>query len=135
MKKIKIFAIIIIALSTIGLLYAQRDGGGGYHGGSGGYGGGYHGGGGGYGGGYHGGGDHDGGGYHGGGDRDGGGYGGYHGGGGYRTYNNYNNYGYAARPYCGVSTGPIGYGYGYGYSGYGGPRCGYVGYWHQWTCW
>ncbi len=35
MKKVKIVAIIIIALSTMSLLYAQRSGhgGGGYHGG------------------------------------------------------------------------------------------------------
>ncbi|HSZ26215.1 MAG TPA: hypothetical protein VK766_10865 [Cytophagaceae bacterium] len=65
-------------------------------------------------------------GYHG-----GGGYGGYHGGFvGHPVYGGYNYRGYAARPYYGVATVPVGYvGYGYG------ARCGYVGYWHQWRCW
>jgi hypothetical protein len=56
----------------------------------------------------------------------GGGY--YHGGGGYHGgYGYYNHYGYAARPYIGVTTGPIGFTYG--------SNCGYFGYWHQWQCW
>jgi hypothetical protein len=52
----------------------------------------------------------------------------YHGGGGYHGgYDHYNHYGYAARPYIGVTTGPFGFSYG--------NSCGYVGYWHQWRCW
>jgi len=121
MKKMKLFALIIglAALSIIGTLYAQP---GGYYGG--GRPGGFQTGGGGYGYG------HPGGGYCGGG-----------------HYGGYNNYGYAAAPYRGCATGPIGYvgfnvnvgGPGYYGGGYGGGynnnRCGWDNYWHQWRCW
>lgn len=77
----------------------------------------------------------------------GGGHPGGYGGGG--NYGGFNHYGYAAAPYRGVATGPIGHvgfsvgyggpgygggGYGYG-GGYNNGRCSWDYYWHQWRCW
>ncbi len=82
-----------------------------------------------------------------GGDRD---RGGYHGGG---NFGGYNYRGYAAAPYVGGFTGPIGhvgFSVNYGGPGYGGPggpgpgyngaygynnHCAWDNYWHQWRCW
>lgn len=64
-----------------------------------------------------------------------GGGGGYY---GHGHYGGYNHHGYAAAPYVGVATGPIGY-YGPAYGPAYGPRphgrCAWNHYYHQWNCW